>query len=110
MSIDRLNSIIGITAAARLCGLSERWLRHLADTRRIPMVRDSLGRRFFDRAEVLKFARAREKHRQGRKAATQSQAVRGRRAHGSSSTDSNDAQPSGAVAQTATQLGNGRNG
>jgi len=65
MSIDRLNSIIGITAAARLCGLSERWIRHLADSGRISMVRDSLGRRLFDRAEVLKFARTREKQRQG---------------------------------------------
>jgi hypothetical protein len=61
MSIEQMSNVIGIFEAARICGLSVGRFRYLADAGRVPMVRDALGRRFFDRATVLKFARTRKR-------------------------------------------------
>jgi hypothetical protein len=61
MPLEPMGNAIGIFAAARICNLSVGRFRYLADAGRIPMVRDALGRRFFDRAEVQKFARARKR-------------------------------------------------
>jgi predicted site-specific integrase-resolvase len=59
VSIVRLRDVVGLTEAARLCGLSVSRLRYLVDVGRIPAMVDPVGRRLLRREAVLKLSRER---------------------------------------------------
>jgi hypothetical protein len=45
--------ILTPSAAARLCEMSEGWVRHAADTGKLPCIVTTTGRRLFKRSDVL---------------------------------------------------------
>ena len=54
---------VPISLAARTLGISEQWLRQLADSGKIPCGRDAFGRRFFDSEVITRFVKERAQAR-----------------------------------------------
>lgn len=54
----------GVREASALLGLSEASVKHMADAGRVRMVRDPVGRRLLNRADVERLAKERRKQYQ----------------------------------------------